>query len=412
MIGAIKSSIGRGAGRLFPHLHERAWSKNRDARFRELTVVGDYPRRLRDVSPLFGSASRPPHVVIVPEEGPGFESWAPGTRNFYYEAAQLLREKLGDATVSVFGVYPNETAADWHESLIRHVISTGATHILTHIEADPGSSKSTWTWDVLWSQLHPIWDGVLLGVMFDSAYWEIRALARRLAKMSDHFMVVDICMPMDGSMVKGRPEVGPVNMPVSHQSMKIIDAAIGTLPKRFDVSFIGALYPYRVEMLEALRARGLRVAVNPHRPDTTHDFQESRTNQPSFIDYMAGLKQSQVTINFSRSSAGPYEQLKTRVIESALAGCFLLTDDKDRTRLFFKENSEYAQFDSPEELPGLVERLLRDPEALRVAQASARATAVELAFSDFWGGIEGGLRRRKLPTIFAAADRGKASAQV
>lgn len=401
MSHSLRWRLGHFAGRVFPSLHERAWAKSRDQQFKELLALGDYERRLGDFAPLMGSNSRKAHVVVVPQEGPDFDSWAPGTRNFYFEAAQLLREELGDAAVSVFSVAPGVPSPEWHEDLIRHVTASGATHIITHIEADPGSSGSAWTWDALWAQLQPVWDGVLLGVMFDSAYWEIRALARRLAKMSDHFMVVDICMPMDGSMVKGRPEVGPVNMPVSHQSMGVIDAAIGQLPKVYDVSFIGALYPYRVEMLDALKARGLRVAVNPHRQDATKNFEESRTNQPSFIDYMAGLKQSELTINFSRSSAGPYEQLKTRVIESALAGCLLLTDDKDRTRLFFDEDLEFVRFNNPDELPDLVERLLADPVALRHGQSAAEATARNLAFTNFWTGIEEGLVRRGLPKIFA-----------
>lgn len=400
LIHSIRASVGQLAGRLFPSLHLRAWTKNRNARFEQLVASGDYKRRLGDLAVLTGAEMRKSHVVVVPQEGPDFESWAPGTRNFYYEAAQLLREELGEATVSVFGVEAGTASAEWHEALIRHVMETRATHIITHIEADPGSSGASWTWDVLWAHLHPIWDGVLLGVMFDSAYWEIRALARRLAKMSDHFMVVDICMPVDGSMVRGRPEVGPVNMPVSHQSMDLIDSAIADLPKVFDVSFIGALYPYRVEMLTALESRGLRVAVNPHRGDLTKDFAESRANQPSFIDYMSGLKQSELTINFSRSSAGPFEQLKTRVIESALAGCIVLTDDKNRTRLFLKPDFEYFYFNEPSDLPDLVERVLKDRSALREFQLSAAQTARNLAFTSFWSGIEEGLARRQLPLIF------------
>lgn len=383
-----------------PSLHERAWTKNRDIQYRLFIDEGKYEERLAGLIPLMGADARTPHVVVVPEEGPGFDSWAPGTRNFYYEAAQVLREDLGPDSVSVFGVAPGTSSSEWHEALIRHVLETQATHIITHIETDPGASGSDWTWDVLWAHLTPLWDGVLLGVMFDSAYWEIRTRSRRLAKMSDHFMVVDICMPMDGSMAKGRSEVGPVNMPVSRESLALIDSAIGELPKIYDVSFIGALYPYRVEMLDALRERGLRVAVNPHRNDETSNFEESRTNQPSFIDYMAGLRQSHMTINFSRSSAGPYEQLKTRVIEAALAGCLLLTDDRDRTRLFFTEDNEYAYFSSPEALPDLVEKLLADPQKLQAAQSAAEKKARALAFKNFWSGVEDGLVRRRLPIIY------------
>lgn len=87
--------------------------------------------------------------------------------------------------------------------------------------------------------------------------------ARRIAAINDRF-VVDICMPMDGSMKRGRPEVGPVNMPISNESFAVLDAKIGLVEQIYDVSFIGALYPYRVEMIESLRAHEVDAAVNPH----------------------------------------------------------------------------------------------------------------------------------------------------
>ena len=77
----------------------------------------------------------------------------------------------------------------------------GCDHIITHIESDPSSESTTWHWDIAWAELLRSWDGVLLGVMFDSAYYWINAQSRRLARMSPRFMVVDICMPMDGSML-------------------------------------------------------------------------------------------------------------------------------------------------------------------------------------------------------------------
>lgn len=74
-----------------------------------------------------------------------------------------------------------------------------------------------------WGALSRNWDGVLLGVMFDSAYEWIAAKCRLLARMSPDLMVVDICMPMDGSMVRRRPEVGPVNIPLSRESLALVD---------------------------------------------------------------------------------------------------------------------------------------------------------------------------------------------
>lgn len=51
--------------------------------------------------------------------------------------------------------------------------------------------------------------------------------------------------------------------------------------KVYDLTFIGALYDYRVQLIDQLRADGVNVAVNPHRPDVTADYHESRANQPS-----------------------------------------------------------------------------------------------------------------------------------
>jgi hypothetical protein len=206
-------------------------------------------------------------------------------------------------------------------------------------------------------------------------------------------------MSLDSELVSKRTEVGPVNMPMSQVSLDLLDHEIGNVEKLYDVSFIGALYPYRVEMIETLRARGIDVVVNPHRNDETHDFLSSTNNQPSWLQYMQGLGSSHMTINFSRSSAGPFEQLKTRVIEAGLAGTYLLTDDKDRTRLFFPPD-EFSTFDSVDDLPDLIESLLRDRTDLDVRARRAQVRARELAVTDFWTRIDAGLRVRGLPRIF------------
>ena len=389
--------IGSLASTIYPGLDERLWNRRRDREMREEVHTAGYKSLIADLQAC--ASDRPSHLIVVPPEGPGHESWRAGTRNFYYEAAQSAREKFGVEKVTVFAVDSNEHAENWHVRLIKLAHEIGATHIITHIESDPSSNNIAWTWDVLWSQLAPTWDGCLMGVMFDSSFTWITNKSRRLARMSPNFLVVDICMPMDNSMVSGRSEVGPVNMPVSRESLQLIDDRIEGLPKLYDVSFIGALYPDRVEALDRLRASGLRVAVNPHRNDETRNLQDSRDNQPSYLDYMAGLAQSEMTINFSRSSAGPFEQMKTRVIESALAGTLLLTDDQDRTRLFFKTDEEYAYFNLLSDLPEVVQRLMKDPARLAKMQLQAKQRAREVADTSFWGGIEAGLRQRCLPAL-------------
>lgn len=246
----------------------------------------------------------------------------------------------------------------------------------------------------MWAGLTPEWDGVLLGVMFDSAFDLVTMKSRRLARMSPNFVAVDICAPSNGVLVRGRGEVGPVTMPVSQESLTLLKTRIDGITPEHDVSFIGALYPYRVAMIDSLRSAGIDVAVNPHRVDMTHDFASSRRDQPEWLDYMAGLANSRMTINFSRSSAGSFEQMKTRVIEATLAGTFLLTDDRGSTRRYFARDVEYGYFSSIHELPTVVRRWLQQEVMLEEGRRMAQIKAQEIALTDFWEKIDSVLQRR------------------
>lgn len=380
---------------------QRSWIRQRMAEIPVEVSVPPYADGQLGLSASLAPStpSRPPHVVVVPQEGYAFDSFRAGTRNFYYEAWRSLAEEIGEGSVSVFNVDPGESPSAWHVRLLDYVTSVGATHVITHIESDPGSSGGSWTWDTAWGLLSSRWDGVLLGVMFDSAFEWISAKSRLLARMSPRFMVVDICMPMDGSMVRGRPEVGPVNMPVSRESLALVDERLAGVVPSFDVSFIGVMYPYRMEVVSTLRASGVSVAVNPHRDDRAEDNQASRVNQPSWLDYMAGLRSSRMTLNFSQSSAGRFEQLKTRVIEATLAGTLLLTDDIDRTGRFWGPDEEFGYFRNVESAPEVISGYLADPDRLAAVAAAGERRARSLAHTNFWGGIEQGLARRGLPSI-------------
>ena len=391
----LRDSVARVLFLINPYWDEIGWNRQQD---RLIRVTGITPHKRKRVTPF---ASRAVHVVVVPQVLPISGTYVAGDRDLYFEAMRTLQDLIGFSHVSTFDLQPNSQPEEWQEQLVDFVHATKATHIITHIETDPVDVDGRWTWDQAFAQLLDAgWDGALLGVNFDSAFKWIRAKSRRLARISPQFVAVDICMPLDGELVSGRVEVGPVNMPMSQESIDLVDTAIAGVEKTHDVSFIGALYPYRVDLIESLRAKGLSVAVNPHRSDATADFESSRTNQPIWLEYMRGLASSHMTINFSQSSAGPFEQLKTRVIEAGLAGTYWLTDDQDRTRLFFSPD-EFSTFDSIDELPELISTLLADQDDLDARARKAQTRAREIAVTDFWKRIDQGLRKRDLPPIFS-----------
>lgn len=387
----LRARLGRLVARVYPQVEDRAFNRERD----RSTPESRTPRGGL-TPPVF--RERAPHVVVVPQEGPQFESWRPGTRNFYYEAFRSGTENFGDLTMSVLDVAPGEPRSSWIPRLRDHLGEQRATHIVTHIEHDPGDQES-WHWDEAWAQISPGWDGVLLGVMFDSAFSLVRMKARRVARMSPNFLAVDICDSMDSVLLPGRREVGPVTMPLSRESLELVRARIARVPVTSDVSFIGVLYPYRVDLIERLRAEGIDVAVNPHRADGAADPTSSRRDQPGWLDYMAGLAGSRMTLNFSRFSAGDAEQYKTRVIEATVAGTLLLTDDRNSTRHFFTPEAEYGYFSSIEELPGTIRTWLSEPELLDRVRRAGQIRGVELAPRDFWERIRKGLQARGLPAV-------------
>ena len=393
----IRGKVGRLVHHLVPDLDQRAYArarlKDRGAR----AASGEFTHVIAGARQLPGQGDRPPHVVVVPSEGPSEGTWQPGVRNLYFEAYATFGQLTGADGVSAFFVEPGESAGQWQRRLIDHLNDSHATHVLTHVEGDPGALES-WTWDTFWQEVSPYWDGVFLGGMFDSSYRFTEAKAQIMARMSPNFLLVDICMPMDGQLVRGRTEVGPVNMPMSQESLDLVDTRLSDVAAEFDLSFFGVLYDYRLELLEELRAEGLNVVVNPHRVDDATDGIATRANQPSWLDYMAGIAASKATVNFSQSNAGPFEQLKTRVMEVGLAGAYLLTDDHDRTRLFWPAH-DFGEFASPSDLVTIAQRLLGDEDERARAAAAFRERARYLARHHYWGAIETTLRARGLPSL-------------
>lgn len=384
--------LGKIVGRVYPDLDRQVWNRQRDqhvAAARGALVPA--AKRLSDVD---CGTSTQLHLVLVASPSPSAANWHDAGGNLVFEAYTSAQELLGTENVTLFSAESDEDEAVWQTRLLNTLRSTEATHLFALIEGDP-NQPGNWSWDVVASLLDEHWDGVFIGFMHDAAYEWLSNRARRLGSIMRRLLIVEIAQPMADLVRPGQYEVGPVTMPMSQATIDLIDERVAGLPKRYDVTFIGALYGYRIELLEHLRSQGIRVAVNPHRSDATTTEAESRTNLPSYLDYLAGLAQSEMTVNFSRANAGPFEQYKIRVQEAALVGCICLTDDQDRSNYFFTSR-QVPQFNSVDSLAAIVADRLSDRERLRADQDSARKRAHDLGRNDFWGRVEVGLGLRGL----------------
>ena len=391
----LGARLGPPIRRIRPEFDMDVWRAKR--RFRIRSEVRD----LADLDARLNTASQDIHLVVVPHYGPDAPTWHVAGQNHFFEVWRSAQEILGSDRVTLVGVDRAEPAQRWHRRLLETVADTRATHVIAQIETDPNRAE-LWSWDVVATMLAKHWHGAFIGLMYDSAFPWLRMKARHLGTIMPNLLVAELCEPMTGMIKSGRIEVGPMTMPFSQESVRAIETYVAGASKLYQLTFIGALYDYRVELIERLRAAGVDVAVNPHRPDTTSNYMESRTNQPSYLDYMKGLAQSEMTLNFSLASGGPVEQYKIRVQEASMVGCLCLTDDVDRTRHFFAPN-EYGYFPSLDAIPEIVAERLSDLPRLRADQSAARVRALELARTDFWGRIEDGLRLRGLAPLTGIA---------
>jgi len=383
----LRAAVGRAAGRVFPQLHQYAFDRDRNRALPHTKV------RLKQTQvPAF--RQRPFHLVVAALEGPGCDSWGPAHGNYYYEIYQSARELFGGENVSVLDIAP-DGSPDWGLRLAELLRDSEATHLIAHMERDPGL-EVRWTWDEVWADIAQWWDGTFVGVMWDSGFDLIRMKGRRLARMSPNLLGLDICVPIDGALVRGRPEVGPVPLLESRETQALLADRLQGVQKTSDLSFIGALYPYRQELLDSLAANGLRVTVNPHKQSYGDTGSAAL---PSWLDYMAVLASSEMTLNFSMASSGAHKQLKWRVIEASLAGTLLVTDDMNRTREFFVPSEEFATFRDARDLARTVEWWLARPDELRATQERGQRRAQYLATFGFWSLVGRGLERRGLPRI-------------
>jgi hypothetical protein len=386
--------IGLQIGKIFPQFDATIWQVKRNRHCAQQSkVLSELAFQL----PCDENTERPVHLVVTAHHGPDAPNWHIAGGNIGFETYLSAVELLGEENVSLFGAGKDEPEVSWHSRLLELIAEKKATHLIGQIEVDPNQALN-WSWDVLATVFNENWDGVFIGLMYDSAFEWLRLKTKRIGKIYPRVLYVDICEPITGYVFPGRPEVGPVTMPMSQASVNRINEYVSGLEKIHQVSFIGALYDYRVELINALKSNGFDVVVNPHRPDTTVDYLESRTNQPTYLDYMAGLAQSELTINFSLASGGPHEQYKIRVQEASLVGTICLTDDRERTRLFFEPN-EYRFFESISSIEKVVESTLRDPSQLAQDQSAAKARAHVLAKTDFWGKINETLDVRRLRSL-------------
>jgi len=335
-------------------------------------------------------------LLVIPHDGPRVRGWHALGGNWFYEIYASAVDRLGADRVGYVDIPLGVGPQRWIALVLDEIRSQGATHVLFQMERDPDKSDA-WNWDAFVTILRKSGNVTPVAVHYDLHFGWIQEKLRRLHRLHPGLVSVGLADPPMPSIAKDPQSVGPVTMPVSPETVAGFAKIRQEAARHEAVSFLGALYDERVPLLNQIKQQRLELLVNPHHETVSVDYLGSRTNQPNYQNYLRGLASTDFTINFARSSSGDSVQYKTRIIETALLGTFIITDD-----------STWAPKLLPPESLVVVDDYWRVESAVeefrRVGDLEGRrqllvAKGESLARNHFWGEVERSLNAAGRPAL-------------
>ena len=322
-------------------------------------------------------------LIVVPEDRYLDKSWIPGGGNFYFEILQSAREQLKIDEISFFVFPKSNYQSQGFSNLLEVILSQNYTHCLASIETDPDDHKS-WNWDDFGRKLNMFWTGKFIGLSTDSAYLLHQLRFSAFNSQYSNSLLLGIDVRFTNSYLTAEIFAGPVFLPISSKSIEVLSVqdAQTSVVKKFDVVFVGKIYPYREPVLDYLSGLGLNLGINPHFKHNNHN------EAPEFQDYIRALRMGRLALNLSRAGGIDLKQLKSRALEAPLFGTPVLSDDISLTSEYFRLNEEFLGFDYNSETIRSVLKVLDDEAAYQNLTIKAQLRAKSIASSAFWDLIQ------------------------
>lgn len=337
-----------------------------------------------------------PKLLIVLPDISGNPDFGPAKGNYFFEIFTSAQERYGVDRVAAHCLSQTE---DWIIQCRRiawRLKNGGESHVLFYIESsDPNTQR--WRWDVLANEIaRSGCSTAAIGFLTDGTYELHQLFCRRFQQVYANSLFVQIDVKPSDRYVQGGRLIGPTFLPISRGSIRQLEShLLGVeVTKSFHLSFIGKMYGYRSKVLTKLVGLGLEVAINPHRS-------QGGDETISYLDYMAALHRSRFTINFARASDSRQKQLKSRILESVLAGSVPITDDQGLSEEVLPAGISVRTFRSAIDLLAIQEtsesrsRIIERGFPNGLVKEEIRS----LASSHFWQTIERGLESSGLPKL-------------
>ncbi len=322
-------------------------------------------------------------LIVVPEDRYLDKSWIPGGGNLYFEILQSAREQLKIDEINYFVFPKSNYQSQGFANLLEVILSQNYTHCLASIETDPDDHKS-WNWDDFGRNLNMFWTGTFIGLSTDSVYLLHQLRFSAFNSQYPNSILLGIDVSLMNIYLTAEIFAGPVFLPISSKSIEVLSVqdAQTSVVRKFDVVFVGKIYPYREPVLEYLSGLGLNIGINPHLKQNNHD------EVPEFRDYIRALRMGRLALNLSRAGGVDLNQLKSRALEAPLFGTPVLSDDISLTSKYFRLNEEFLGFNYHSETIRNVLKVLDDEVAYQNLTVKAQLRATSISSSAFWDLIQ------------------------
>lgn len=313
-------------------------------------------------------------LIIVPnvywEQRENF--WGPGNGNIYYEIWQSAIECENLEEITIYKV--NLQNDSWHLDVIDLISKNDISFILMDVEQNP-SGSSKWDLDLKIQFIRKYWQGKIFLFSLDMAFITHLKKAAKIIKNDANSIVISI--DRDLRRFYSTRGIGPLLAPISIKSINFLDKAVNVpVKKKYNLTFIGALYKQREKVLQEIIDYGIPLTINPN---------QKANDRSSYVDYIKTLMESKFTLNLSKAGRDPVSQIKSRILESTVFGTKVVTDSKNNIAGVLPLKSGIIRIESLNELllltttDGESDRV-RDREEQETIQNEARIHATR----NFW----------------------------
>ena len=318
-------------------------------------------------------------LIVVPSERFHQASWTAGGGNYFYEIYESALENLSISKIDYFVFTDRDPIYDGFRNLADLLVDGEYTHCLALTESDPNCATS-WNWDYFARILHRSWNGMFIGLATDSVYLLQQLRFSQFLKLYKKSILIGIDVKPQDLYLPAYNYFGPVFLPISSKSIDWVDTELVKYispEKKYDVVFSGKIYPYRVDALKKVSRLNFNVSINPH---LNVDGNLSRS---TYIQYIRSLRLGRFALNLARAGGIDKKQLKSRVLEAALFGVPVLSDESELSGLYFDLNQHFLSLNISEDLDNLGNFLQDDAAYQKLAQ-DAQLKARSIASSSFW----------------------------